>query len=285
MPSAADGSTTRPARSRSIRSAMIDASWTRTASSATRRRSSRTAGMDAGRRRRQRWCWSIGGDDAPFATSVIAGAPSGWTQITSTRARRPSHMTHTGGQCPAAESDQDGVERRHGVDQFQAYGAAPSQVSMSRLSSTSRMPSFRAMAAARSRAISMSPSTNSNLASNARMRSSLAAGAKRDATTVTSSPRPRPDQARAWPRLPALAHTTARESVVGEQARDDLGAAGLEAADRVRRFELDAHRAPETGLQCLAAVQRRVEKNRVDYPASRPDPSDVEARLLHDTAA
>src|SRR5215469_16258147 len=91
--------------------------------------------------------------------------------------------------------------------------AAPSQVSMSRLSSTSRMPSYRAMAAARSRAMSKSPSTSSNLASNARMRSSLAAGAKRDATTVTSSPRPRPDQARAWPRLPALAHTAARESL------------------------------------------------------------------------
>lgn len=73
--------------------------------------------------------------------------------------------------------------------------------------------------------------------------------------------------------------------MAGEQARDDLGAAGLEAADRVRRFELDAHHAPETGLQRLAAVQRSVEKNRVDHPASRPDPGSVQARLLHDTAA
>jgi hypothetical protein len=73
--------------------------------------------------------------------------------------------------------------------------------------------------------------------------------------------------------------------MAGEQARDDLGAAALEAADRVRRFELDAHRAPEVGLQRLAAVQRSVEKNRVDHPASRPDPGSVEARLEHDTAA
>jgi len=72
---------------------------------------------------------------------------------------------------------------------------------------------------------------------------------------------------------------------VDEQTRDHLGAAGLEAADRVRRFELDAHCAPEVGLQRLAAVQRSVEKYRVDYPASRPDPSSVEARILHDTAA
>jgi len=74
-------------------------------------------------------------------------------------------------------------------------------------------------------------------------------------------------------------------AIAGEQARDDLGAAGLEAADRVRRFELDAHRASEAGLQRLAAVQRSAEKNRVDHPASRPDPGSVQARLLHGTAA
>jgi hypothetical protein len=74
-------------------------------------------------------------------------------------------------------------------------------------------------------------------------------------------------------------------AIAGEQARDYLRAAGLEAADRVRRFELDAHRAAEVGLQRLAAVQRSVEKNRVYYPASRPDPSSVEARPLHDATA
>jgi hypothetical protein len=31
-------------------------------------------------------------------------------------------MTHTGGQRPAAESNQDGVERRHGARQFPANG-------------------------------------------------------------------------------------------------------------------------------------------------------------------
>ena len=65
----------------------------------------------------------------------------------------------------------------------------------------------------------MSPSASSNVASSARMR----------------------------PRLP------------GEQARDHLGATGLDAADRVRRFELDADRAPEVGVQRVAAVSRSVE--------------------------
>jgi hypothetical protein len=68
-------------------------------------------------------------------------------------------------------------------------------------------------------------------------------------------------------------------SVVRELARDEFGAAALEAADRVRRFELDAHRAPERGLQRLAAVQGSAEKDGVDYPASRLDPSGIEARL------
>lgn len=46
MPSAAAGSTTRPASSRGTRiAAMIDASWTKTASSPTRRRSLRTSGI------------------------------------------------------------------------------------------------------------------------------------------------------------------------------------------------------------------------------------------------
>ncbi len=90
------------------------------------------------------------------------------------------------------------------------------------------------------------------------------------------------------PRLGELRHGETihgSRASAGEQARDDLGAAGLEAADRVRRFELDAHGAPEAGLQRLAAVQRSVGGNRVDHPASRPDPGRVQARLLHDTAA
>lgn len=71
---------------------------------------------------------------------------------------------------------------------------------------------------------------------------------------------------------------------VGKPARDYLGPASLEATDRVRRFELDAHGAAEV-FQRLAAVQRRVEKNRVDHPTSRPDAGGVEARLLHNAAA
>ena len=46
-------------------------------------------------------------------------------------------------------------------------------------------------------------------------------------------------------------------------------------------FQLDAHRAPPAGLQRLAAIQRSIEKNRVDHPASRPDPGRVQARLRH----
>src|ERR1017187_6824911 len=71
MPSAADGSTTRPAWSRSIRiPAMIDASWTRTASSATRRRSSRTAGMGRWPAAVSDGAGRVGGDDAPLAPGV-----------------------------------------------------------------------------------------------------------------------------------------------------------------------------------------------------------------------
>ncbi len=142
----------------------------------------------------------------------MAGAPAGWTQITSTSGARSFSMWPT----PVASAPPPRAIRTASNDGTAAASskpmvAAPSQVSMSRLSSTSRMPSWRAMAAARSRAVSMSPSTSSSLASSARMRSSLVPGAKRDATTVTSSPRRRPDHARAWPRLPALAHTTARK--------------------------------------------------------------------------
>ena len=214
MPSAADGSTTRPACSRSIRRpAMIDASRTRTASSATRRRSSRTAWMG----RRPATPSAMVSVESVVTTRrcrqeyVIAGAPSGWTQMTSTSGARVFRTWPT----PVASAPPPRAIRTASNDGAVSVSsrpivAAPSQVSMSRLSSTSRIPSCRATAAARSRAMSKSPSTRSSRAPRARMRSSFAAGAKRDATTVTSIPRPRPDQARAWPRFPALAHTTAR---------------------------------------------------------------------------
>jgi hypothetical protein len=59
----------------------------------------------------------------------------------------------------------------------------------------------------------------------------------------------RPASRRRWP------------APVGEQARDDFGAAGLEAANRVRRLELHAHRAPE--------VERRLQRDTASYGVYR----------------
>ncbi|NYI91497.1 hypothetical protein HNR02_004820 [Amycolatopsis endophytica] len=52
----------------------------------------------------------------------------------------------------------------------------------------------------------------------------------------------------------------------GERARDEFGSMGLEAADRVRRFELDAHRAAQAWLQRFAPVERTVREHRIDHP-------------------
>ena len=90
-----------------------------------------------------------------------------------------------------------------------------------------------------------------------------------------------PDQARAWPRLPALAHTTAARPCRASRVGDQLGAPGLEAAHRVRRLQLDTHRAPELTLQRVARVQRRVQEDRVDHPTSRTDPVQVQTRRGH----
>jgi len=165
------------------------------------------------------------------------------------------------------------------------WSPAPSQVSISGLSSTSRIPSHCAMAAARSRAMSKSPSTNSNLAPNARMQIQL--GRRRKAGCHDGDVEP-PAATRPRERVAKVARTRAHDgsrAILGEQARDHLSAARLEAADRIRRLELDAHRAPDVALQRLATVERSVEKNRVDYPTSRLDASSVEARILHGTAA
>src|SRR3984893_17142997 len=97
------------------------------------------------------------------------------------------------------------------------------------------------------------------------MRSSLAAGAKRDATTVTSRPQPRPDQARAWPRLPALAHTTACEPLPASRlatTAEPLGSEQCRGASAARHssvapsalFHL-AHGA--LGVAALIDIQRR----------------------------
>jgi hypothetical protein len=104
-PSAADGSTTSPACSRSIRiAAMIDASWTRTASSATSSRSSRTAAMG---------CRPVTGARTRL---LLTAAPSGQAeQSTATSraaqtprirmsARRPILLTRTARDTLSTES-------------------------------------------------------------------------------------------------------------------------------------------------------------------------------------
>ena len=87
-----------------------------------------------------------------------------------------------------------------------------------------------------------------------------------------------------WRPVPGCDRARSRATIV-KQARDYLCAAALEAAHRVCRLELDAHGAAETGLQRLATEQRRVEKKGVDYLASRPNTSRVEAGVVHDAAA
>ena len=72
--------------------------------------------------------------------------------------------------------------------------------------------------------------------------------------------------------LAEVARARAHDVPGAEAGRDQFGAAALEAAHRVGRLELDAHRATEIGLQRLAAVQRGVEVDRVDDPAGRLDP-------------
>ena len=233
MPSAADGSATRTACSRSVRRpAMIDALETRTASSATRRRSSRTAGM--GRR---------------------SATPSG-------------------------QGNQDGVEGRLGAGR---WSPRPRR---SRCRRCLRLAGCRRVARGPrpARAVSKSPSTSSSLASRTRMRSSLGAGAHRDATTVTSSPRPRPDQARAGPRLPALAHTTAREPWPASRlAMSSMPRAlKLRTGFAVSSLMLTVHPGRAPAPRSGTAECR---ENRVDDPASRLDPGHVKARLLHGTVA
>jgi hypothetical protein len=72
---------------------------------------------------------------------------------------------------------------------------------------------------------------------------------------------------------------------VGQQARYKLGTPGLEAADRVRRFQLDTYRAAKLARQCVALVQRSIQKYRIDHVASRADPVKIEARPDHDETA
>jgi hypothetical protein len=68
---------------------------------------------------------------------------------------------------------------------------------------------------------------------------------------------------------------------IREQGRHHLGPPALEAANRVGRFQLDAHRATECAFQRLAAIQRSIEKHRVDHPARRPDSVEIQTRRGH----
>lgn len=289
MPSAADGSATRPAWSKSIRiPAMIDASCTRTASSATRRRSSRTAGM--GRR--------------PATPSAMVSVESVVTTRRSRHERcqrrcaqrldadhldlgcqRLQRMTHAGGQRPAAESDQDGVERLCGVRQFQADGRR-ALTGLDVRTVFDQPDAFVPRDGRRALASQLVVAVH-QLQPGAQRADAVELGHGREAGRHDAHLDP-PAATGPGEGLAEIARAGAdrgSRAVAGQQVRDHLGAAALEAAHRVRRFELDAHRTPELGLQRLAAVQRGVEKDRVDHPASRPDPSSVETRLLHEAAA
>jgi len=194
-------------------------------------------------------------------------------------------MTDTGGQRPSTESNKDGVERRHGVHQFQTDGrraltGLDVQAVFDQPDAVVPRGSRRPLARHLDIAVHQ-------LQSRVQCADAIKLGRGREAGCHHGDVEP---PAATGPRqglskvARAGAHHGSR-AVVGEQTCDDLSATGLKAADRIRRFELDAHHAPEVALQCLAAIHRRIEKYRVDYSASRPDPSSVEARLLHDTAA
>ena len=229
----------------------------------------------------------VGGDDAPLAPRVCHRRCAQRLDADHLDFGRPGlhHVTHAGGQRPAAQSDQDGVERRRGVRQFQADGrralaGLDVQAVFDQPDAVVPRDGRRPLASHLEVAVHQ-------LQPGVQCADAIKLGRRRKAGCHDGDVEP-PAATGPGEGLAKVARAGAHHgsrAIVGEQARDDLGAAGLEAADRVRRFELDAHRAPEAGLQRLAAVQRSVEKNRVDHPASRPDPGSVEARLLHDTAA
>jgi hypothetical protein len=229
----------------------------------------------------------VGVDDAPLAPRVRhrRSAQRLNADHFDVGRQRLHHVTHTGGQCAAAESNQDGVERRHGADQFQADGRRalagfdvqavfdqPDPVAQRQ----GRRPLERHLDVA-----------VHQLQRGVQSADAIKLGRRGKAGCDDGDVEP-PAATGPSEGLAKVARAGAHHgsrAVVCELASDDLGTAGLEAADGVRRFELDAHRAPENGFQRFAAVQRSVTKNRVDYGAGRSDPSSVEARLLHDTAA
>jgi hypothetical protein len=194
-------------------------------------------------------------------------------------------MTDAGGQRPAAQSNQDGVERRHGIHQFQADGRRA--LAGLDVQAVFDQPDAVVPREVRGPLASHVEVAVHQLQPGVQCADAIKLGRRRKAGGHDGDVEP-PAATGPSQGLAEVARAGAHHgprAMAGQQARDDLGAASLEAADRIRRFELDAHRAPQARLQRLAAVQRGVEKNRIDNPASRPDPSSVQARLLHDTAA
>jgi hypothetical protein len=124
-----------------------------------------------------------------------------------------------------------------------------------------------------------SPSTSSTLASSARIRSSLAAAAKRDAATVTSSPRPRPDQARAWPRLRAVAHATAPAPWPASRLATTPRALKLRTGFAVSSLMLTVHPRPgSSASHRYRGVPRKPGRSPGEPPGSGPCPDASAAR-------
>jgi hypothetical protein len=229
----------------------------------------------------------VGGDDAPLAPGVCHRRGAQRLDADHLDFGRPGldHVTHAGGQRPAAEGDKDGVERRRGVGQLQADGRRA--LAGLDVQAVFDQPDAVVLRDGRRPLAGRVEVAVHQLQPGVQGADAVKLGRGREAGGHDGYLQP-PAAAGPGQGLTEIARAGAHHgprAAFGKQARDQLGAAALEAADRVRRFELDAHRAPEGGLQCLAAVQRSVQENRVDHPAGGPDPGGVETRLLHEASA
>ena len=207
---------------------------------------------------------------------VIAGAPRGWTQITST----PGASAFSTWPTPVAIAPPPSAIRtasKRGVHQLQAdrrraLAGLQVQAVFDQPDAVVARDGHRPLAGQLEVAVHQ-------LQLRAERADALELGRRREAGRHDLDVEP-PAAGGPGEGLAEVARARAHRGA-GERARDQLGAAALEAADRVRRFELDAHRAPEGRLQRVAPVQRRVEEDRVDHPAGRADASEVEARFRH----
>jgi hypothetical protein len=157
-------------------------------------------------------------------------------------------MTHTSGQRPAAQSNQDGVERRHGLHQFQADGrrtlaGLDVEAVFDQPDAVVARDGHRPLAGHVEVDLhQLQPGVQCADAIKLDRRSKAGC----DDGDIDSPGATGPSESLAKVTR-AGAHERRRASV-GKKARDYLCAAGLEAADRVRGFELDAHRATKFGL-------------------------------------